>query len=124
MPPKKKCWGDIPNESEIEDRDVHGKWILCKICNIKIRIRAQYSLTEWKTHLDSVRHNELSKSKVLRSCQKLTDFFPKKRLMEKTEIQSPAPPKKRNKIISCPGFHYSNNSDYLSLYAKYQKEDK
>ena len=77
MPPTKVCWGDIPNESDIEVRDVHGKWIHCKICNVRIRIRAQYSLTEWKTHLDSVRHNELSNSKVLRSCQRLTDFFPK-----------------------------------------------
>ena len=78
MPPKKVSWGDIPNISEVDDKDVNGKWILCKICNVKIRICSQYSLTEWKMHIHGVKHNEIANSKVLKKCQKLTKFFPKK----------------------------------------------
>ena len=52
MPLKKVSWGDIPNVSEVEAKDVNAKWIHCKICNVKIRSHAQYSLTEWKTHID------------------------------------------------------------------------
>ena len=84
MPPKKVAWGDIPNLSEVKDKDMNGKWIRCKICDVKIRVQCQFSLTEWKTHTNGVKHLELTNSKVLKNCQKLTKIFPKKRLIEKT----------------------------------------
>ena len=106
----------------MQDKDVNGKWIHYKTCNVKIRIRSQFSLTEWKMYTGGVKHNELPNSKALKNCQKPTKFFfKKKRLIEKTSPQSTIPPKKCNKIISCPGFYYGNNSDLLPLYAKYKK---
>ena len=33
-------------------------------------------------------------------------------------------PKKRKKIFTCPGFYYGNNSELLSLYVKYKKDDE
>ena len=40
MSPKKVSWGDIPNVSEVKDKDVNEKWIHCKTCNVKIRIHS------------------------------------------------------------------------------------
>ena len=103
---------------------MNGKWIHCKTCNVKIRVCSQFSLTEWKMHTGSVKYNELTNSKALKNCQKLTKIFSKKRLIEKTSPQSTTPSKKCNKIISCTGLYYGNNSDLLPLYAKYKKENE
>ena len=108
----------------MKDKDVNGKWIHCKTCDVKVRICSQFLLTEQKTHTDGVKHNDLTNSKVLKNCQKVSKFFPKKRLIEKTPQQSTASPKKHNKIISYQGFYYGNNSDLLTIYAKYKKEDE
>ena len=78
MPPKKISWGDIPNVSEVQDKDVNGKWIHCRTCDVKVRICSQFLLTEQKTHTDGVKHNDLTNSKVLKNCQKVSKFFPKK----------------------------------------------
>ena len=93
MPPKKVAWGDIPNLSEVKDKDMNGKWIRCKIYDVKIRVWCQFSLAECKKHTDGVKHLELTNSKVLKNCKKLTKFFPKKRLIEKISQQSYSPPK-------------------------------
>ena len=124
MPPKKVTCGDILNLSEVKNKYVNGKWIHCETCDVNIRVHSQFSLTEWKTHTDGVKHNESTNSKVLKNCQNLTKFVPKKRLIEKTSQQSTAPHKKRNKIISCLGFYYGNDSDLLPIYVKYKKEDE
>ena len=104
MPPKKVNWGDIHNSVEVKCKDVNGKWICCKICDVKIRVRSQFSLTEWKTHIDGVKHNELTNSKVLKNCQKLTKFFPKKRMMGQTPQQTTTPPKKVLKLFLAQDF--------------------
>ena len=78
MAPKKITWGDLPNVIEVQDKDVNGKWIHCKTCNVKIRVCSQFSLTEWKMHTSGVKHNELTNSKALKNCKKFTKFFAKK----------------------------------------------
>ena len=46
MPPKKRKWGEIPNEGEIMEKDHNGKWIRCKICDVRIKVHSQFSVTE------------------------------------------------------------------------------
>ena len=124
MPPKKFSWGDIPNLNEIKDKDKHGKWIHCKTCDVKIKVRCQFSLTEWRFHIDSIKHTELANSTALKDVPKITNFFTKKQVNKISLPQRACPPKKRKKIITCPGFYYGNNSELLSLYAKYKMEDQ
>ena len=95
MPPKKLSWGDIPNLSEVMDKDVNGKWIHCKTCNVTIKIRSQFSFTEWNMHTDGVKHNELANSKALKNTPKLTKFFKKRKDNTNTLSKKIAPPKKR-----------------------------
>ena len=45
MPPKKRDWGDIPHMNDVIDKDANGKWIHCKVCDVRIRVRSQFSLT-------------------------------------------------------------------------------
>ncbi len=56
MPPRKYEWEDIPNKNCVKDKDENGKWICCKVCNNKIKIRSQFSTTEWKHHCESSNH--------------------------------------------------------------------
>ena len=121
MPPKKLKWGDIPNLSKVMDKDVNGKWIHCKMCDVRIKIRSQFSFIEWNMHTDGVNHNELANSKALKNIPKLTKFFKKRKDITNSFPQKIASPKKRPKIITYPGFHYDNNSDLVHLYAKYKK---
>ena len=79
MPPKKLKWGDILNISEVIDKDVKGKWIHCKMCNVIIKVRSQFSFTEWNMHTDGVQHNQLANSKALKNIPKLTTFFKKEK---------------------------------------------
>ena len=58
MPIKKLKSGDIPNLSEVMDKDVNGKWIHCKTCDVRIRVHSQFSFIEWKMHTDGVKYNE------------------------------------------------------------------
>ena len=103
MARKKTEWGDIPNLSVVKNKDINGKWIRCKICDIKIKVRCQFSFTEWQMHTDGVRHNKLVdyNSTELKNVPKLTTFFTK-RTRENTDslTKSTALPKKRPKIIS------------------------
>ena len=87
MPPKKIKWGDIPNLSEVMDKDVKGKWIHSKTCNFIIKVRSQFSFTEWNMHTGGVKHNELANSKALKNIPKLTTFFKKRK--EKTNSFPP-----------------------------------
>ena len=56
MPPRKYDWEDIPNENQVKDKDNNGKWICCKVCDIKVKIRSQFSTTEWEHHCESSKH--------------------------------------------------------------------
>ena len=58
MPPKKFNWGDIPNIKHVKDKDKNGKWIHCKTCDVRIRVRSQFSFTEWQMHTDGVKHKQ------------------------------------------------------------------
>ena len=90
MSPKKLKWDDIPNLSEVMDKDVKGKWIHCKTCNVIIKVHSQFSFTEWNMHTDGVKHNELANSKALKNIHKLTIFFKKRK-----DNTISFPPKKR-----------------------------
>ena len=79
MPPKKIAWGDIPNVSKVMKKDVNGKWIHCKTCNITIKILSQFSFLEWNMHTNGIKHNELANSKALKNTPKLTTFFKKRK---------------------------------------------
>ena len=123
MPPKKISWGDLPHINDIMDKDENGKWIHCKICDLRIRVRSQFSSTEWQLHTEGVKHSRLSTTKALKNVPKLTTFF---QTQKKHNISSPNPstqPKKRSKTNSCPGFFYGQNTDLLPIYAKYKKDD-
>ena len=78
MPPKKFNWGDILDINQVKDKDRNGKWIHCETCNVRIRVRSQFSITEWQMHTDGVKHNELTNSIALNDVPKLTKFFKKK----------------------------------------------
>ena len=75
-------------------------------------------------HTDGVKCNELVNSKALKNIPKLTTFFKKRKDNTNLLSQKNALPKKRPKVITCPGFHYGNTSDRLPLYAKYKKDDE
>ena len=123
MPPKIK-WGEIPNESEIKEKDYNGKWIRCKICDIRIKVCSQFSVTKWQMHTDGVKHKELANSDAVKNIQKLTTFFKRKSDSTNEASKSVSPAKKQHKTVSCPGFYYGNNSDLVPLYAKYKKKDE
>ena len=126
MPPKKKSWGDIPDEQDVKDKDQNGKWIHCKVCDIQIRVRSQFSLTEWQLHTDGVRHKQIANSNVLENVPKLTSFFAKKRNNDNPPHETTTKKHKKMKIMimSCPGFFYGKNSDLLPIYQKYKKNDQ
>ena len=124
MPPKKIKWGEIPNESEIMEKDRNGKWICCKLCDVRIKVRSQFSITEWQMHTDGLKHKELANSKAVKNTPKLTTFFKRKTDSKNAASKSVSPPPKKCKTVSCPGFYYGNNSDLVPLYAKYKKKDE
>ena len=78
MPPKKFNWGDIPNINQVKAKDKNRKRIHCITCNVRIRVRSQFSFTECQLHTNGVKHNELTNSTALKDVPKLTKFFPKK----------------------------------------------
>ena len=103
MSPKKLKWDNIPNLSEVKDKDVNRKWIYCKTCEVRIKVRSQFSFTEWQMHTDGVKHTELANSKALKNVPELTKFFKKRKDITNTSSKSVASPKKRPKMITCPG---------------------
>ena len=61
MPLKKVTWGDVPNSADfVKDKDsnVSGTWIECRLCNIRIKVRATFGFTEWEHHCASTKHCE------------------------------------------------------------------
>ena len=106
MPPKRTNWGDIPQLAHVKDKDPQGKWIECSLCELRIKVRAPYGMTEWVNHCDSTKHINR------------TNAPPKK------EVIDPEGPNKRPKInLPCPGFGYGKNQELLALYNIYKKED-
>ena len=79
MPPKKIKWGEIPNESEIKEKDYNGKWICCKICDVRIKVCSQFSITEWQMHTDGLKHKELANSNAVTTHTKTNYIFQKKK---------------------------------------------
>ena len=77
MPPKKRNWGDIPNINHVKEKDEDGKWIECCLCNIRIRVRSQFCLTEWSMHCSGIKHCNLANDKDLKNMPKMTSFFRK-----------------------------------------------
>ena len=75
MPPKKRSWGDIPHVNDVKDKDTNGKWIHCKICDVCIRVRSQFSMSEWQIHTDGIKHAQLSNANTLKNVPKITNFF-------------------------------------------------
>ena len=75
-------------------------------------------------HTNGVKYNELTNSTTLKNIPKLTTFFKKRKDNTNLLPQKDDSPRKRPKIITCPGFHYGNNSDLVPLYAKYKKDDE
>ena len=101
MPPKKYSWGDIPNLNQIKDKDKDkdGKWIHCKMCDVRIKVQCQFSFTEWQMHTDGVKHIELSNSTALKDVPKLTKFFSKKRVNKVSLPKRASPPKNVRKLL-------------------------
>ena len=94
MPPKKIKWGEIPNESEIKEKDRNGKWIRCKLCDVRIKVRSQFSITECQIHTDGLKHKELVNYNAVKNTQKLTTFFKRKSDSMNVASKSVSPPKK------------------------------
>ena len=129
MPPRKYEWEDIPNKNCVKDKDENGKWICCKVCNIKIKIRSQFSTTEWKHHCESSNHCCAVRNLENNNNSKMTSFYqPVPQNLNNTfaDNWTDGNPRitKRQKITeSCPGFAYRKNADLLPLYEKYKKQD-
>ena len=79
MPPKKIKWGEIPNESEIKEKDYNGKWIHCKICYVRIKVCSQFSVTECQMHTDGVKHKELANCDAVKKHTKTNYILQKKK---------------------------------------------
>ena len=94
MHPKKIKWGEIPNESKIKGKDRNGKWIHCKLCDVRIKVHSQFSITEWQMHTDGLKHKELAYSNAVKNTQKLTTFFKRKSDSMNVASKSVSPPKK------------------------------
>ena len=77
MPPKKITWGDIPNSDFVKDKDnVNGRWIECRLCNVRIKVRATFGFTEWEHHCASTKHcDKLKHHLKTGSMNKLTSYF-------------------------------------------------
>ena len=131
MPPKKITWGDVPNSDFVKDKDnVNGRWIECRLCNVRIKVRATFGFTEWEHHCASTKHcDKLKHHLKTGSMNKLTSYFhtssgTKNKNMG-LAIESPSvssPPQKKTKFtIPCPGFSYGKNPELLHLYSKYKK---
>ena len=104
MPPKKRSWGDIPHINDIKDMDTNGKWIHCKICVVRIRVRSQFSASEWQIHTGGVKHTQLSNNNALKNVPKITNFFKTKQNDNNLSPKPGTPPRKCLKTNSCPGF--------------------
>jgi len=129
MPPRKFEWSDTPNTDVIKDKDPLGKWIKCKVCNLTIKVRAQYGHTEWEHHCSSSKHCTLLRNNLLLANTKITNFFGSSNI-DDCEITPSLnndvnyrSPKKTKLTPRCPGFSYGKNTDLLPLYDKYQKLD-
>ena len=122
MPPKKRSWGDIPHIDDIEDMDTNGKLIHCKICDVRIRVRSQFSSSEWQIHTDGVKHSQLCNTNALKNVPKLITFFKTKQNDNNLSPKPSTPPKKRPKTISCPGFYHGKNSDLLPFMLNTRKQ--
>ena len=94
MPPKKRSWGDLPDANHVKDKDPNGRWIHYKICDIRFRVRSQFSFTEWQIHTSGVKHLELTNSEILKNVPQITNFF--KRAIEEncSPIKTVSPLKK------------------------------
>ena len=126
MPYKKNEWGDIPHETYVRDKDVMGRWIVCNICNIKIRCRSQFCFPEWVSHCSGVRHSKIANCEILKKNPRIDTFFKKREATEMTVPVDASDKKKdsngkRKKCNSCTGFYYGQNTDLLPLYDKYKK---
>ena len=42
MPPKKIDWSDVTHADHINEKDPLDKWTSCKLCNITIKVKAQF----------------------------------------------------------------------------------
>ena len=127
MPPKKRNWGDIPNINHVKEKDEDGKWIECCLCNIRIRVRSQFCLTEWSMHCSGTKHCNLADGKDLKNVPKMTSFFQKKHnnntISDNIICNTSCSVPKKRKIASCPGFYFGKNLDLVPLYSKYKKKD-
>ena len=122
MPPKKFQWKDIPHQNHVKNKDDLGKWIECAICNITIRIRAQYGFTEWKTHCEGVKHCKLINGNDPNNASKITSHFKNSPKAPCSILQDVLAPK--GKVAqTCPGFSYGKNSEFVALYSKYKRKD-
>ena len=99
MPPKKRSWGDIPHVNDVKDKDTNGKWIHCKICDVRIRVRSQFSMSEWQIHTDGIKHTQLSNANALKNVPKITNFFQTKQNDNNSSQKTTTPPRKRQKKI-------------------------
>ena len=95
MPYKKNEWGDIPHETYVRDKDVMGRWIVCDICNIKIRCRSQFCFPEWVSHCSGVRHSKIANCEILKKNPRIDTFFKKR---EATEMTAPVDASDKKKI--------------------------
>ena len=80
MPPKKRSWGDIPHVNDVKDKDTNGKWIHCKICDVRIRVRSQFSMSEWQIHTDGIKHTQLSNANALKNVALVCWFVASRRV--------------------------------------------
>ena len=95
MPYKKNAWGDIPHESYVKDKDDNGRWIVCDLCDIKIRCRSQYCFPEWVTHCSWVKHSKIANCGILKKNHKIDTYFKKR---ETTEMTVPVDASDKKKI--------------------------
>ena len=92
-------------------------------CDIRIRIRSQFSFTERQNHTDGVRHSQLSNTNALKNVSKLTTIFKTKTDDNNSLPKTTTPPKKRPKTMFCQGFLIKKTQTCLHVYAKYKNSD-
>ena len=47
-------------------KNVNGKWIHCKMCDVRIKVRSQFCVTKWQMYTDGVKHKELDNSNAVK----------------------------------------------------------